>query len=212
MSVGVRYVHKWLIARSKTSACILDCRTERRRSTSSPTRASATRGAAARLPEFKTPKPAKRDYDAVEVRLRKRLRQPLVAERQLHLEPAVRQLRRLASSDENGPHRPERQPLLRRALHELDDAPATRSVDGPLYTDRPHRVQGAGHVRLHVRPHGRPQRALPERRAGRRARQLAGLSGVHRLARQPRPDAVPAALRPVSSSRTSGFRGITGST
>ena len=74
-----------------------------------------------------TPK-AVRDYDAVEVPPRQALRQELPVRGQLHLEPQLRQLQRPGQfRRRNGPHQPERQPLLRPALDRLQR-------EGPMRT------------------------------------------------------------------------------
>ena len=61
------------------------------------------------------PKPT-RNYDGVEFRLRKRLSEQLVADHELSLQPAVRQLLRPDQLRREQPQLAERQPLLRRPV------------------------------------------------------------------------------------------------
>ncbi len=114
------------------------------------------------FPSFKTPR-AQRDYDGVELRLHEAVRRNWSLNASYlwsRLYSATTRDWR-APTKYDGPHRPEREPLLRRALHELERA--RRSQPRAAVHGSPPPGQAPGHLRFQVRNHGGPQRHVSKR-------------------------------------------------
>ena len=141
MSVGVRYAHKWL-DRTIEDVGIQVAGVGEVFMIANPGYGIAEFTLAATCPTCPAQPKAKRDYDGVEFRLRKRLSNRWSMNTQLHLQQPPRQLLRPDELRRERPQQPERQPVLRRPVHVVrlarrpDRRPAADRSAAPLQVRR----------------------------------------------------------------------------